>query len=152
MTGNGRDLSQEKFDLRGGLSEIERLHAWIAGLASRHGIPGNLQFAMNLCLEEALSNIIQHGYGGQRDGSVTVRFTTPRAGYFVYVVDDEAPYFNPLDAPELPALSPHAEFRIGGQGLRLLRGFADTLEYEPTPTGNRLRIGFSGTGSAVGPR
>ncbi len=33
--------------------------------------------------------------------------------------------------------------RVGGQGIRLLRHFADLLEYEPISTGNRLRIGFS---------
>ena len=32
--------------------------------------------------------------------------------------------------------------RIDGQGIRLLRGFADTLEYEAKPLGSRMRIRF----------
>jgi anti-sigma regulatory factor (Ser/Thr protein kinase) len=69
----------------------------------------------------------------------------PRGGYFVLIVDDEAPRFNPLESPELPLVSPceDGEVRIGGQGIRLLRQFADTLHYESTPTGNQLRMGFS---------
>ena len=69
MTGNGTDLTQDRLDLRSELSEIQRLHAWIEDLASRYAISGNLQFAMDLCLEEALCNIIQHGYGGDEDRS-----------------------------------------------------------------------------------
>lgn len=149
MTGNGTDQTQDRLTLRSRLSDMARLPAWIEGLASRHAIPGDVQFAMNLCLEEAVSNIIRHGYGPEEDRPVTVRFTMPREGNFVCVVDDEAPRFNPLDAPELPALNPREEIRVGGQGIRLMRRFADTLEYEPTPDGNRLRMGFSAAGSTA---
>jgi anti-sigma regulatory factor (Ser/Thr protein kinase) len=149
MTGSETEKTEERLTLRGRLSEMARLPAWIERLASRHGIPDKVSFAIDLCLEEALSNIILHGYGGETDRSVIVRFTTPREGYFDFVVDDEAPRFNPLDQPEIPPLDPRDDIRIGGQGIRLLRRFADELEYEPTPTGNRLRLGFSIDGSAV---
>jgi hypothetical protein len=33
--------------------------------------------------------------------------------------------------------------RVGGQGIRLLRQFADKLDYEQLPTGNPFKIGFS---------
>jgi anti-sigma regulatory factor (Ser/Thr protein kinase) len=49
----------------------------------------------------------------------------------------------------LPPLSSLEELAIGGQGVRLLRRFADALEYQATPTGNRLSIGFTATGSAI---
>jgi hypothetical protein len=38
---------------------------------------------------------------------------------------------------------------VGGQGIRLLRRFANALEYQTTPTGNRLCIGFTTDGSAI---
>jgi RNA polymerase sigma factor (sigma-70 family) len=41
------------------------------------------------------------------------------------------------------------EITVGGQGVRLLRRFADALEYQATPTGNRLSIGFNVSGSAI---
>lgn len=149
MTVNGTDQIRDKLALRSRLSDIAQLPPWIEVLASSYAIPVDVQFAMNLCLEEVVSNIIRHGYGTEADRSVIVRFTTPREGYFVFVVDDEAPRFNPLTAPELPKLNACQEIRVGGQGIRLLRRFADALEYEPMPTGNRLRMGFSTAGSAV---
>jgi len=142
MTGNVKDATQERLTLQSRMSELSQLSAWIERLASRYSIPGATQFAMNLCLEEVLSNIIQHGYCRKPDRSILINFSRPRTGYFVLEVDDEAPPFNPLDVPERPALNTLDDLRIGGQGLRLLRRFADGLEYQATPTGNRLSIGF----------
>jgi anti-sigma regulatory factor (Ser/Thr protein kinase) len=135
--------SDNRLSLRSQLADMAKLPAWIEGLASRHAIPLDLQLAMNLCLEEVLTNVICHGYRSQADRSVVVQFTAPREAYFVFAVEDEAPRFNPLAAPELPAVSAHESGRIGGEGLRLLRRFADKLEYEPTAKGNRLRMVFS---------
>jgi serine/threonine-protein kinase RsbW len=136
--------------LRSALSDIARLHAWIDDLSSRHAIPENNLFAISICLEEALANVILHGYAGAQDRSILVRFTIPRTGYFVFIIEDEAPRFNPLEAPEMPPLDPQQEIRVGGQGIRFLRRFADTIKYEPTANGNRLSIGFSSAGAALG--
>lgn len=149
MTGNGAEKSEQQLALRSRLSEMAQIPAWIEALASQHSIPAKIQFAINLCLEEAVSNVILHGYRGEADRSVIVRFTMPREGCFVFVVDDDAPRFNPLDQPELPALNPRAEIRIGGQGVRMMRRFADAVEYEQIPTGNRLRISFLTAGSGI---
>jgi serine/threonine-protein kinase RsbW len=149
MTGNGNDTTGERLNLRSRISELGHLHPWIERLASRHQIPANTQFAMNLCLEEVISNIIRHGYCGDPDHSIAILFTSPREDFFVFVIEDEAPHFNPVESPELPPLSSLEEFAVGGQGIRLLRRFADALEYQATPTGNRLSIGFTVAGTAI---
>ena len=148
VTGNPTDQTHDRLDLQSRLSDIARIPEWIEQLALRYGIPEDLRFAMDLCLEEALANTIIYGYRSEDNHPVSVDFTNPGEGRFVFVVEDDAPKFNPLEAPELPPLAPDQEIRIGGQGLRLLRRFAHTLEYEATATGNRLRIGFSAAESA----
>ena len=149
MTGNGMDTTGERLELRSRMSELTQVLPWIERLAVRHAIPASTLFAMNLCLEETLSNIIRHGYSGKPDHSIAVHFASPRKDYFVFVVEDDARHFNPVDAPELPLLSSLEEIAVGGQGVRLLRRFADVLEYQATPTGNRLSIGFTAAGSAI---
>jgi serine/threonine-protein kinase RsbW len=149
MTGNGKDTARESLNLRSRMSELTQILPWLERLASRHKIPANTQFAMNLCLEEVLSNIIRHGYAGNPDRSIAVHFTRPEEDYFVFVVEDEAPAFNPVDAAEPPAFNALENGQIGGQGIRLLRRFADRLEYQATPTGNRLSLGFTAAGSAI---
>jgi len=142
VTGNSTDQFHDQRDLQSRLSDIAQIPIWIGQLALRYNIPEDLQFAMDLCLEEALSNIIIYGYLREEGHPLTVRFATPRDGCFVFEVEDEAPLFNPLEAPELPPLGPNQEMRIGGQGIRLLRRFAHKLAYEPTTKGNLLRIEF----------
>jgi serine/threonine-protein kinase RsbW len=149
MTGDGMDTTEERLTLQSRLSDLTQVPSWIERLATKHPIPDSMQFAMNLCLEEVLSNVIRHGYSGEPDRSIALQFVNPRENYFVFVVEDNAPPFNPVDSPELPALTSLDDVRVGGQGIRLLRQFADALDYEPTPTGNRLSIGFSAANSAV---
>jgi anti-sigma regulatory factor (Ser/Thr protein kinase) len=123
-------------------AEIARVHTWIERLAAQYSIPEPVQFAAGVCLEEVLSNILLHGYKGKTGGMVLVLFTMLREGCFLFAVEDEAPHFNPLDLPELPPLNPTEEMPIGGHGLRFLRTFADELEYEKRPAGNRIRMVF----------
>jgi serine/threonine-protein kinase RsbW len=152
MTGNDADRSQEPMEIQdqvqdrivldSRLSEMERLPAWIDALALQYGIVAKVGFAIHLCLEEALSNVIRHSYANKGGHRVSVSFTQPQQQYFLFTIDDDAPHFNPLELPS-PALIGQDITQIGGQGIRLLRGFSNSLEYEATPTGNRLRIGFS---------
>jgi serine/threonine-protein kinase RsbW len=143
MTRNSTDQTHDRLDLGSRLSDIARIPTWIGELASRYSIPEDLHFAMDLCLEEAIANTIIYGYSSENNHPISVEFTNLGNGRFVFVIGDEAPQFNPLEGPELPPLRPGEEIRIGGQGIRLLRQFAHTLEYEAIANGNRLRIGFS---------
>lgn len=124
------------------LSEIARIPPWLENLASRDAIPEFTRFAMDLCLEEVLSNIIQHGHDGASHHRILVSYENPRKGTFTLIVEDEAPPFNPLLVQDSPFPRSLEEIPEGGQGIRLLKRFADTIDYEPRPTGNRLTISF----------
>ena len=149
MNGNGERITGERMNLKSRISDLAQIPPWIEHLASQFSIPDSTQFAMNLCLEEVLSNIVLHGYSGKPDCPINIQFSRPRDGYFVFVIEDEAPPFNTVDSPELPPLNALDESHVGGQGIRLLRQFADALEYQATPTGNRLSVAFSPIRSAI---
>jgi serine/threonine-protein kinase RsbW len=132
----------DRLVLCGGLSETCRLSEWVQSLAARYCIDDELEFAIHLCLEEAVSNIIRHGYPPGTIEPVTVEFSCPREGGLMFTVEDSARPFNPVLEPVMPLLDTGDELTIGGRGVRLLRAFAHALEYDRTTTGNRLRIGF----------
>jgi len=147
MTVDGANrTSQTELTLRSRVADLSLVPPWIEQLGVEHAIPAGTQFAMNLCLEEILSNIIRHGYGNDRDRVISVRYAPSRNNSFLLIVDDEAPHFNPLAAAETPVEETLDGTRIGGLGIRLVRGFAESLEYEATPAGNRLIVGFSTAG------
>jgi anti-sigma regulatory factor (Ser/Thr protein kinase) len=144
MSLHGKQETKDRLILASRLSEISKVVGWVEDLAARYTISDRIRLSVNLCLEEALANVIRHGYGEAVERAICIEFTMPQEAFFVFTVEDEAPRCNPLDGPELSALHPDREFRIGGQGIRFLRRFADLLEYEATPAGNRLRMGFTG--------
>jgi anti-sigma regulatory factor (Ser/Thr protein kinase) len=133
----------ERIVLRGALSETSHLSEWTQSLAARYCIDNELQFAIHLCLEEVVSNVIRHGYAPDAAEPVTIEFSRSREGRLVFTIEDFAPPFNPLLAPEMPLVDTGGEPAIGGRGIRLLRAFAHTLEHERTAAGNRLHIGFT---------
>jgi anti-sigma regulatory factor (Ser/Thr protein kinase) len=147
MTANQTEtatVQQDELDelvLESHLAEMNRLPPWVEAVGERFGITERVRFAINLCLEEAVSNVIRHGYAN-RAGLVRVNFSEPRTNYFVFEVEDDGPQFDPLHLPALPRVNEQSPDRLGGQGIRLMSGFSDLLEYEATATGNRLRIGF----------
>ena len=138
--------------LRSKLSDMERLSPWIDGIASTFGLEDRLRFAIRLCLEEAVSNVIRHGYANKEGELITVHCAECGDDQIVFTVEDDAAPFNPFEVAELPGIGSQDTEQSGGQGIRLLRGFADTLEYEPKPGGNRLRIGFCITAPSLSNR
>ncbi|HEX3377880.1 MAG TPA: ATP-binding protein [Candidatus Acidoferrales bacterium] len=146
MTGRETDQSKACLSLQSKLSEIAQLPSWIGELAQQHAISKELEFAMNVCLEEAVSNVIRHGYGDGEEGMVTVHFAMPARESFEIVVEDEAQHFNPLDAP---APDTRGTPRVGGQGVHFLRHFTEKVEYTMTPKGNRLSMVFSSSNSVL---
>jgi len=139
-----QDPVEDRLVLRSTLSDMERLPAWLDVMAARFGLKDRVKFAVHLCLEEVVSNVIRHGYGNVEGQLVTVYCAQAGGGCLVFTVEDDAPPFNPLEGALLPAIGDLGAGELGGQGIRLLRGFADAIEYEPKPKGNRLHMSFRG--------
>jgi serine/threonine-protein kinase RsbW len=131
--------------LRSRLDELKRVFPWIEELARAHSIPPDTQYSMELCLEEALANVIRHGYLGDPEQSVAVTFEQCGEREFALTIEDSAPHFRPFD-PDVPLkeAEPVALENLvpGGNGIRLMRSFASSVEWEPREHGNRLRIRF----------
>jgi anti-sigma regulatory factor (Ser/Thr protein kinase) len=138
---------EQRLTLQSQLHELARLWPWIEALAAEYAIPADTQFAIQLCLEEALSNIVRHGYRGQPDQPITVECTTPaETRKLVFTVEDRAPAFDPLAlsaVEEAPAPTLIDQLQEGGRGIRLMRKFAGSLAYQRLPGGNRLTIVFA---------
>jgi len=132
------------------INEIALVWPWVESLAAAYAIPPDTSFAIDLCLEEAISNIIRHGYRGQPGHRVTVDFSPePASGTakrLIFTVEDQAPPFDPLEDLAVPAMAAAGSIdrlNPGGHGIRLLRKFAADLDYRRLAGGNRLTIRFN---------
>jgi len=144
MSGETQARSEPRLTIQSRLDDLALLWPWVESLAADFTIPANTLYAIHLCLEEALSNIIRHGYQGRPGQPITVEFAS-RGGEAEFTVDDQAPPFNPLAQPDVdarPAPASIDDFPIGGLGIGMMRKFAASLAYQRLPAGNRLTMRF----------
>ena len=149
MPGEDTVMPAPRLTLQSRLDDLALLWPWVEALAAEHAIPADTRFAIHLCLEEALSNIIRHGYRGEPNHAITVDCTVncePEGVHeLAFLVEDQAPPFDPLALAleEAPIPASIDELRPGGRGIRLLRAFAGSLDYRRLAGGNRLTIRFA---------
>ena len=124
--------------LRNDVAELERLAGWIEGF-TRQGTSPDVSFAVQLCLEEAVANIIMYGGG---DAIVIAVELERNYGTLVARIEDNGRQFDPTRAPgPVPAASLD-EAKVGDLGIHLMRSFANGMDYERRDGRNRLTLRF----------
>jgi serine/threonine-protein kinase RsbW len=134
----------ERLELDSRLADLSRVSPWIEALAKQFEVREETQFALCLCIEEALANVVLHGYRNEPGHPIIIRSCFAEGTLFV-TIEDQAPPFSPPE--EVLPIAGNQQISLdsieaGGNGIRLLRHFAGTLAYERTSDGNRLTIGF----------
>jgi serine/threonine-protein kinase RsbW len=128
-------------DLTSSLGELSRVAPWIGRLAAELEIPDDTRFAIELCLEELLSNVVRHGYASEAGHFIAVR-CSPSADKLTFAVEDHAPPFQPVRPADPPPETLNT-LAPGSQGLRLLFRFAGAVRYERLADGNRVILEFA---------
>ncbi len=122
-------------------SEMRRLARWVRDISHRLALPDDITFRLDLCLEEAVHNIISYGYSDQGPHQIDVKITYD-ADSLALEVEDDGIAFDPLSVPVLVRPSTLAEAKIGGWGVHLIRQFSDRCYYERRGEKNRLKLLF----------
>lgn len=126
--------------LHNDLAELKRLAAWIEGWA-RKGVSSDVSFAVQLCLEEAVANVIM--YGGTSDARLKIIIEVERNGTtLVARVVDNGRQFDPTQAPPPSMPASLEQAKIGDLGIHLMRSFASGMHYERRDGCNRLTLRF----------
>jgi anti-sigma regulatory factor (Ser/Thr protein kinase) len=128
--------------LRNDAGELARMTAWILEVCNAAGLPPKTAFAVQLCLDEVVSNIIQHGKGEARASEIVASLTREPVG-IVLAVEDDGAAFDPTGTPAPRRRESLDDFPIGGLGIHLIRQFANVVEYQREGGRNRLRLTFA---------
>ena len=127
----------DRLHLRSVLTEIDRLTDKVARVGREHVLPENVVFDLRLALEEAVTNVIRHGYGGREDGEIRVGFhVTPEA--ITVTVEDDAPPFDPHEWPDPPLPPEGAD--VHGVGVYLIKRVMDEVDYRHRGSRNVLTL------------
>jgi serine/threonine-protein kinase RsbW len=125
-------------DARG--ENLQAFRDFIENACRRAGIEPSAAFDLKLAVDEACSNIIEHGYAGNEPGPIGVSFDAQGEQVVVAIVDRGRP-FDPktVRAPDLD--SRWQDRRIGGLGWYLMSRSVDRIGYDSDPKrGNRLTL------------
>ena len=125
--------------LKSQLAELARLAEEITQLGSEHHLPDEVICHLKLVMEEVVSNINRHGYGGREDGEVSVVLHLAPDAIAVTVEDAGVP-FNPLDLPAPDLTAPLEARAVGGLGVYLVRQLMDGVDYREEGGRNILRL------------
>ncbi|MFA4860996.1 ATP-binding protein [Methanoregula sp.] len=109
------------------LNEIDAISSALDEVMKKHAFSEEEILDTQLAVEEAVTNVIVHGYDG-RDGEIGVTIRATR-GIVEIQIEDSALPFDPLTLPEPDLTGDIDERRIGGLGIFLIRQVMDEIVY-----------------------
>lgn len=127
------------FRIKGGRAEIGAVNDALERAAMAGDVPEAAMRAMQVALDELLTNAIMHGKVTLNDPmqvDLIVAKTALRA-----VISHAGPEFDPtqVEAPDLEGSLPDRE--IGGLGIHLVRSMMDEFAYEHVDGRNIIKLG-----------
>ena len=121
--------------------EFRRISDWWRGWAARAGLSDDASHGGELCLNEAVGNIVQHRDDDAASQPIGITLERVARGARI-TVTDHGRAFNPLAyTPPDPPRSLN-EAPIGRLGIRLIRTYAASTEYRRENDQNVLILTF----------
>jgi serine/threonine-protein kinase RsbW len=120
----------------GRVTDLPDVLAFIEAACEAAAVRPEFWFSLQLAVEEACANVIEHAYGG-KGGDLLITFTARDRDVVLTVWDHGQPF-----APErvvTPDMSlPLAQRRIGGVGLHLMYQLMDEVQFDFAEGSNTL--------------
>jgi serine/threonine-protein kinase RsbW len=126
---------------RNDTSELARIAEWVEKVCTTAGFPHRTSLALQLCVEEAVSNIVTHGQGSARAREIVLSVARKGADVVLTVDDDGEPFDPTAVCPPRPP-DTLEDAPVGGFGIHLMRQFSSSIEYRRTCGRNRLHLTF----------
>lgn len=123
-------MSEDRIDIAmtndlGELANVaERIDAFCAGCDVEPGVA----YAVNLALDELLTNIVSYGYPETGEHRIEIAVRQEGGSLVVTIVDDSIE-FDPRQVPETDTDAPLHERDPGGLGLLLVNTMMDDVDY-----------------------
>lgn len=117
---------------------IPQVVAAVAGLIEENALAPDIAYALELAIDELVTNAISYGYPEGGGGTVTIEVAV-ESDLILLIMRDDGIAFDPLKQSPEPTLEGSVEDRpIGGLGLHLVEAMMDEVSYERRDGENRL--------------
>jgi serine/threonine-protein kinase RsbW len=124
----------------GEMSFLHRIRDFITGIAAESGINEQDIDNIELAVDEACANVIEHGYDpDDPDKSLTIRMEIDPTRLVLKIID-QGKQFDPR-SKQTPNIKQLVEMkRDGGLGISLIKRTMDEIDYRTTPEGQNELI------------
>jgi serine/threonine-protein kinase RsbW len=119
---------------------LAKIGEFVTRAAGAAGLSADAVYAVEMAVDEACTNIIEHAYGGEGRGEIecTCRVNTDK---LTVTLRDRGCPFDPSSVPEPDVNAALQDRREGGLGLYLIRRLMDEVHFEFTSdSGNVLTM------------
>jgi serine/threonine-protein kinase RsbW len=124
----------------GRLENLAKVRDFVVDAAKSAGFSELDTYAIELAVDEACANIIEHAYGGEGVGEIQCTCQVNKDRLTIILRDFGKP-FDPDSVPEPNLTAPIEDLQPGGAGLYLMRKMMDEVEFKFDPVnGNMLRM------------
>ncbi len=118
------------------IADLPEILAFVDNACQQAAVDPDLCFDLQLAVEEACTNVIEHAYGGQ-GGELDVCFEA-RNSDIVITLHDRGRAFDPKSIARPDTALPLSKRPIGGLGLHLMYQLMDEIHFSFEPGGNTL--------------
>jgi serine/threonine-protein kinase RsbW len=123
-----------RFDSLAAICDFVTQRAQVAGLGPR------AVYAVQIAVDEACSNIIEHAYGDQEHGTIECTCRTQQDRLIIQLHDHGRP-FDPATVPKPDLQAGLNERHAGGLGVFFIQQLMDMVQFESIPgQGNTLTL------------
>ena len=121
----------------GVFSSLENIRDFFARAANEAALTDSQVYDVQLAVDEAATNIIEHAYGGEGRGEIECSYQIMPDGLKILIRDHGLP-FDP-QAVETPNMACEmCKRRNGGLGLHFMRSLMDTVDFSFDGSGGNL--------------
>lgn len=121
-----------KFHYKNNISSLNQLASDIENFANQNNVPPPITYALNLCLDEVLTNIISYSLKDQPQNTPIEMDLTITNQQIIATMQEPGKPFNPFtDSPHHADIQSNVKERpIGGLGIYFLEQYMDKVEYK----------------------
>lgn len=122
---------KRKLTVPGRYDKIKNICDFVSEGAREAGFGDDGIFQVQLACDEACTNIIEHTYGGEGDGEITVTWKVGNE-HFTVIIKDHGDRFDPTEIPPPPVppeLKEEHDLQVGGLGVFFMRKLMDRVAF-----------------------
>lgn len=122
----------------GRFESLPKISELVVQAAKDAGLNSSAVYAVDLAVDEACTNIIEHAYGGEGHGDIQCTCDVTGDGLTVTLRDRGKP-FDPTKVRSPKLKTKLSGLKVGGAGIFLMKKMMDEVRFESSPgSGNVL--------------